>query len=144
MPTSIATRPSAVCNSRTSKPYKYLHDDFAFGTRDELIPRIERISDAAEIHWVGLNKPFARIQFDFTVTNEPAGAPATIVAREHAEATCVGPAQIVGLLVNPGNLWAKQVEVLRRERGAAVGLAVRAFVLVKAVVQPSSRGECRM
>jgi catechol 1,2-dioxygenase len=65
---------------------KYLHDDFAFGTRDELIPRVERISDAAEIHRVGLNKPFARIRFDFTVTKEAAGAPATIVDREHAEA----------------------------------------------------------
>jgi catechol 1,2-dioxygenase len=65
---------------------KYLHDDFAFGTRDELIPRIERITDAAEIHKVGLNKPFARIQFDFSVTKAVDGAPATIVAREHAEA----------------------------------------------------------
>ncbi len=65
---------------------KYLHDDFAFGTRDELIPRIERITDAAEIHKVGLNKPFARIQFDFSVTMAVDGAPATIVAREHAEA----------------------------------------------------------
>src|SRR5262245_41792908 len=65
---------------------KYLHDDFAFGTRDELIPRVQRIGDAAEIHKAGLNKPFARIQFDFTVTKEAAGAPASIVAREHAEA----------------------------------------------------------
>lgn len=65
---------------------KYLHDDFAFGTRDELIPRVERIADAAEIHKVGLNKPFARIRFDFSMTKEVAGAPATIVAREHAEA----------------------------------------------------------
>jgi catechol 1,2-dioxygenase len=65
---------------------RYLHDDFAFGTRAELIPRVERISDAAEIHKVGLNKPFARIRFDFSVTKEVDGAPATIVVREHAEA----------------------------------------------------------
>jgi catechol 1,2-dioxygenase len=65
---------------------KYLHDDFAFGTRDELIPRVERITDAAEIYKLGLNKPFARIRFDFSLTKEVAGAPATIVAREHAEA----------------------------------------------------------
>jgi len=65
---------------------KYLHDDFAFGTRDELIPRVERVSDAAEIHKAGLNKPFSRIRFDFTVTKEATGAPASIVAREHAEA----------------------------------------------------------
>jgi catechol 1,2-dioxygenase len=65
---------------------EYLHDDFAFGTRDELIPRVERITDAAEIHKAGLNKPFARIRFDFTVTKEVDGAPASIVAREHAGA----------------------------------------------------------
>jgi len=65
---------------------RYLHDDFAFGMRAELIPRVERISDAAEIHKVGLNKPFARIRFDFSVTKEVDGAPATIVVREHAEA----------------------------------------------------------
>jgi hypothetical protein len=28
---------------------KYLHDDFAFGTRDDLIPPVERVSDAGEI-----------------------------------------------------------------------------------------------
>src|SRR5262245_61024414 len=65
---------------------KYLHDDFAFGTRDELIPPVERITDAKEIHQAGLNGPFARIRFDFTVTKEATGAPASIVAREHAEA----------------------------------------------------------
>ena len=65
---------------------KYLHDDFAFGTRDGLIPAVQRISDAREIHKAGLNKPFARIHFDFAVTQEAAGAPTTIVTREHAEA----------------------------------------------------------
>jgi catechol 1,2-dioxygenase len=65
---------------------KYLHDDFAFGTRGELIPRVERVADAGEIHKFGLNKPFARIRFDFSMTKEVAGAPATIVTREHAEA----------------------------------------------------------
>jgi len=65
---------------------KYLHDDFAFGTRDGLIPAVQRILDPREIHKAGLNKPFARIRFDFAVTKEAAGAPATIVAREHAEA----------------------------------------------------------
>ncbi len=65
---------------------KYLHDDFAFGTRDDLIPPVEHVSDAAEIHKAGLNKPFVRIGFDFKVTREIAGAPATIVHREHAPA----------------------------------------------------------
>ena len=46
---------------------KYLHDDFAFGTRDDLIPAIERVTEATEIHKAGLNKPFARIRFDFVL-----------------------------------------------------------------------------
>jgi catechol 1,2-dioxygenase len=65
---------------------KYLHDDFAFGTRDDLIPAVTRITDAAAIHKAGLNKPFARITFDFAVIKDVAGAPSTIVHREHASA----------------------------------------------------------
>jgi len=65
---------------------KYLHDDFAFGTRDDLIPPVERVTNASEIHKAGLNKPFARIDFDFKVAREKAGAPATIVHRDHAVA----------------------------------------------------------
>ena len=65
---------------------KYLHDDFAFGTRDDLIPKVVRVTDAAEIHKAGLNKPFARITFDFAVPKEVAGAPTTIVQCEHAPA----------------------------------------------------------
>jgi catechol 1,2-dioxygenase len=59
---------------------KYLHDDFAFGTRDELIPRVERITDARDIRRAGLNKPFARIHSDFSMSKEVAGAPSTVVA----------------------------------------------------------------
>jgi catechol 1,2-dioxygenase len=65
---------------------KYLHDDFAFGTRDELIPRVERVTDAREIHKVGLNKPFARIHFDFILNKEVSSVPTAIVTREHAAA----------------------------------------------------------
>lgn len=65
---------------------KYLHDDFAFGTRDDLIPPVERVTNATEIHKAGLNKTFARIKFDFAMTREKAGAPSTIVKREHAVA----------------------------------------------------------
>jgi catechol 1,2-dioxygenase len=65
---------------------RYLHDDFAFGTRDELIPQVERVVDAREIHRAGLNKPFARIRFDFTLTKQVVAAPTTVVNREHAEA----------------------------------------------------------
>ena len=66
---------------------KYLHDDFAFGTRDELIPPVVRIKDAEAIKKAGLTKPFATIKFDFTVVKEKAGAPETIVHREHALAS---------------------------------------------------------
>jgi catechol 1,2-dioxygenase len=65
---------------------KYLHDDFAFGTRDELIPRVEHVVDAREIHQAGLDRPFARIRFDFTLTKQVIAAPTTVVNREHAEA----------------------------------------------------------
>jgi catechol 1,2-dioxygenase len=66
---------------------KYLHDDFAFGTRNDLIPEVVRVTDAGEIRKAGLNKPFARIRFDFAITKEMVGAPTTMVQREHASAT---------------------------------------------------------
>ena len=66
---------------------KYLHDDFAFGTRDELIPPVVRVTDPAAIKAAGLAKPFATIKFDITVVREKAGAPATVVHRQHAVAT---------------------------------------------------------
>jgi catechol 1,2-dioxygenase len=47
---------------------KYLYDDFAFATREGLIPKIVRQSDAAKIRERGLNAPFAEIDFDFTLT----------------------------------------------------------------------------
>lgn len=65
---------------------KYLHDDFAFGTRDDLIPPVVHVEDAGEIRKAGLNKAFSRITFDFAVMKEVSGAPSTIVHREHAPA----------------------------------------------------------
>ncbi len=65
---------------------KYLHDDFAFGTRNDLIPPVKRVTDAGEIAKAGLTAPFAKITFDFTMTKDKAGAPSTIVNREHAPA----------------------------------------------------------
>ncbi len=62
---------------------KYLHTDFAFGTRDELIVTLERVTDAKEIRNAGLNRPFARATFDIVLTKEKASAPQTIVQREH-------------------------------------------------------------
>ena len=64
----------------------YLHDDFAFATRDGLIPEVRRNTDAAAIRARGLNAPFAEITFDFVLHPEKAAAPSTVVTRAHAEA----------------------------------------------------------
>jgi len=65
---------------------EYLHDDFAFATRDGLIPEVRRSSDPAEVRARGLNAPFAEISFDFILHRERANAPSTVVTRAHAEA----------------------------------------------------------
>ena len=64
----------------------YLHDDFAFATRDELIPDLVRHTDPREIKARGLNEPFATIRFDFTLNSEAAQLPDPVVMREHAQA----------------------------------------------------------
>ena len=64
----------------------YLHDDFAFATRDGLIPPVRRVEDAASVHAKGLNAPYAEITFDFILHAEAADAPNTLVIREHAPA----------------------------------------------------------
>lgn len=45
----------------------YLHDDFAYATRDELISRVVRREDAAAIRSEGLQAPFNELVFDFTL-----------------------------------------------------------------------------
>jgi len=45
----------------------YLYDDFAYATRNDLIPPLVRKTEAAEINAAGLNTPFADIAFDFTL-----------------------------------------------------------------------------
>jgi catechol 1,2-dioxygenase len=65
---------------------EYLHDDFAFATRDRLIPEVRRSADPAEVRARGLNAPFAEITFDFVLHRERASAPNTVVTRAHAEA----------------------------------------------------------
>jgi catechol 1,2-dioxygenase len=65
---------------------EYLHDDFAFATREGLIPQVVRHTDPAEIAARGLTAPFATIRFDFTLNREAANLPEAVVVREHAEA----------------------------------------------------------
>jgi catechol 1,2-dioxygenase len=65
---------------------EYLHDDFAFATRDGLIPEVHRHTDPAKIREHGLNGPYAEITFDFVLHPEAQGLPSTEVHRVHAEA----------------------------------------------------------
>lgn len=65
---------------------KYLHDDFAFATRDGLIPEVVRHTDPQEIKAHGVNEPFTTIYFDFTMNREAANLPEAVVMREHARA----------------------------------------------------------
>ncbi len=64
----------------------YLHDDFAFATREGLIPELVRHTDPAEIKARGLDAPFATIRFDFELNREAANLPEAVVVREHAKA----------------------------------------------------------
>lgn len=45
----------------------FLHDDFAFATRDELIPELVRNSDPDELERNGMNVPYVEIHFDFVL-----------------------------------------------------------------------------
>ena len=65
---------------------EFLHDDFAFATRDELIPGVHRNTDAAAARERGLDGPFTEIRFDFTLNREAANLPEAVVVREHAKA----------------------------------------------------------
>jgi len=70
---------------------EYLYDDFAFATRDELIPAVRRQEGGADAKAAGsgkegLNAPYSEITFDFTLNKEVADLPDTVVVREHAKA----------------------------------------------------------
>ena len=45
-----------------------LHDDFAYATRDGLVPHVIERDDEASIHANNLNGPFAEIEFDIHLT----------------------------------------------------------------------------
>lgn len=50
----------------------YLWDDFAFASRDGLVPELVRIEDPAQIAQRDLDKPFASIDFDFRLVSDSA------------------------------------------------------------------------
>jgi catechol 1,2-dioxygenase len=64
----------------------YLHDDFAFATRDELIPAVTRNHDPEAMRAAGLNSSFVEITFDFALHHETDAVPDTVVVRAHAPA----------------------------------------------------------
>ena len=65
---------------------EYLWDDFAFASREGLVPSVNRITDPEELARRGLDKPFASIDFDFRLLADKANAPAAEVERARAAA----------------------------------------------------------
>jgi catechol 1,2-dioxygenase len=65
---------------------EYLWDDFAFASREGLVPALVRVEDPAAIAAKDLKAPFASIDFDFRLHAESAAAPATEVERVRAAA----------------------------------------------------------
>jgi len=65
---------------------EYLWDDFAFASREGLVPPITRIDDPAQLDAKRLDKPFASIDFDFHLYRDTGAAPTTIVERARATA----------------------------------------------------------
>lgn len=53
---------------------KYLWDDFAFASRDGLIPPLVRVADPAELAKRDVDKPFASVDFDFRLVRDSANS----------------------------------------------------------------------
>ncbi|MGU7774201.1 catechol 1,2-dioxygenase [Burkholderia sp. MR1-5-21] len=64
----------------------YLWDDFAFASREGLVPAIERVSAPADLERHSVDRPFASIDFDFRLHGEQAAAPDAEVTRIRAAA----------------------------------------------------------
>ena len=65
---------------------EYLWDDFAFASREGLVPPVKRIDDPASMTERGVDKPFASIDFDFRLHRDVAEAPPAQVERQRAAA----------------------------------------------------------
>lgn len=64
----------------------HLWDDFAFGTREGLVPPVRTNSEPAAMQALGVDKPFHEISFDFDLLTDEVKAPATDFARPRAAA----------------------------------------------------------
>lgn len=62
----------------------YLWDDFAFASREGLVPGLTRVSDPAEIARRQLQQPFVSINFDFRLVDDGANPSAVSGAVERA------------------------------------------------------------
>ena len=60
-----------------------LHDDFAFATRDDLIPEVIERADPESVRAKGLTAPFAEVEFDF-VLRSASDAKDGVVTRRRA------------------------------------------------------------
>jgi catechol 1,2-dioxygenase len=65
---------------------EYLWDDFAFASREGLVPPIVRVEDPAAIADKGLDQPYASIDFDFHLHAETPALPSPLVERPRAAA----------------------------------------------------------
>ncbi|MBA5604245.1 catechol 1,2-dioxygenase [Duganella sp. FT3S] len=65
---------------------KYLWDDFAFASREGLVPPVRHVSEPGAIAAKGLQAPYAEIDFDFQLHAETPVAPAAQVERVRAAA----------------------------------------------------------
>ncbi|MDU4005611.1 catechol 1,2-dioxygenase [Pluralibacter gergoviae] len=65
---------------------EYLWDDFAFASREGLVPEVKKVSDPQALDSRKLSKPFSSIDFNFTLHKERSGAPDAEVERQRASA----------------------------------------------------------
>lgn len=59
----------------------YLWDDFAFASREGLVPAVRRVTSEQAIAARGLQAPYAEIDFDFSLHADTPAAPASVVER---------------------------------------------------------------
>jgi catechol 1,2-dioxygenase len=64
----------------------YLWDDFAFASREGLVPGVVRVTDPRELAAREVQKPFASIDFDFRLLADKPNAPTAEVERVRAAA----------------------------------------------------------
>jgi catechol 1,2-dioxygenase len=64
----------------------YLWDDFAFATREGLVPAVSKVTDPAALRAREVDAPFYSIDFDFELHAQRDGLPADQIERAHFEA----------------------------------------------------------